>query len=70
MGKNTSSENFELVAQEVILGKDNASTIQNVLLLLLKSYIYYQRMIKTTPSFTGYLSHVKYYQKLEKSHLL
>ena len=24
-------------------------------------------MIKTTPSFTGYLSHVKYYQKLEKS---
>ena len=65
--KNTSSENFELVAHEVILGKDNASTIQNVLLLLLKSYIYYQRMIKTIPNFTGYLSHVKYYQKLEKS---
>ena len=66
--KITSSGNCEVVAQKVILGKDHAPTIQNVLFLLLKSYLYYQTMIKKTiPNFKGHLSHVEYCQKLENS---
>ena len=36
-------KHFEVVAHEVTLGKNNASTKQNVLILLFISYIYYQR---------------------------
>ena len=64
--KTISKQNFELTAVDVILGKLNASAILNLLLILLKLYIYQQRLNNKTPDFTGFLSFLKYYQKLEK----
>ena len=58
--------NFELTPVDVILGKLNASAILNLLLILLKLYIYQQRLNNKTPDLTGFLSFLKYYQKLEK----
>ena len=63
--RNICSENFVLIASEMILGKTNASVIQNCLMILLKFYIYQHRLKKNIPDFTGFVIYVKYYQKLE-----
>ena len=54
----------------MILGKENASTIQNLLLMLLKSYIYQHRMKKRIPGFTGFISYLKFYQKIENMYIV
>ena len=64
--KDVHSENFKLEAHDMILGKENASVIQNLLLMLLKSYIYQHRMKRRIPGFTGFISYLKFYQKIEK----
>ena len=65
--RNICSEHFVLIASEMILGKTNASVIQNFLMILLKFYIYQHRLKKSIPDFTGFVIYVKYYQKLERS---
>ena len=58
--------NIQLTVQDVIFGKDNVADIINMVILLGKSYIYQQRVNNSRPIYTGFISFMKYYQKMEK----
>ena len=60
------SENIVLDIVDVLFGKSNACAILNMLIILIKSFIYQQRVNKSTVGINGFISYLKYYQTIEK----
>ena len=61
-----SRRNLSLCEKDAILGICEASDIINLLIILLKSYVYQYRMKKSIPTYNGFITYVKEYQKVEK----
>ena len=61
------SEYILLNGSDVIFGKVNVSVTLNLLILLVKCYIYTQRVNERLVAFSGFLSYLKHYQRIEKS---
>ena len=61
------SENIVLDIVDVLFGKSNASATLNMLIILMKNFIYKQRVIKSIAGFAGFISYLKYYQTIEKN---
>ena len=60
------SQNFILSAKDVILGKESLNDTKNLLIILIKMFIYKQRNEKCIPVFIAFLKFLKYYQRIEK----
>ena len=60
------SENIVLDIVDVLFGKSNACATLNMLIILMKSFIYKQRVNKSTVGINGFISFLKYYQTIEK----
>ena len=65
--KQKESENIMLDIVDVLFGKSNASATLNMLKILLKNFIYKQRVNKSIAGFSGFISYLKYYQTIEKN---
>ena len=61
------SENIVLDIVDVLFGKSNASATLNMLIILIKSFIYKQRGNNTIVGINGFIAYLKYYQIIEKS---
>ena len=61
------SENIVLDIVDVLFGKSNASATLNMLIILMKNFIYKQRVNKSIAGFAGFISYLKYYQTIEKN---
>ena len=60
------SENIVLDMVDVLFGKSNACVTLNMLIILMKNFIYKQRVNKSIAGFAGFISYLKYYQTIEK----
>ena len=60
------SENIVLDIVDVLFGKSNACATLNMLIILMKSFIYKQCVNKSTVGINGFISYLKYYQTIEK----
>ena len=45
----------------------NASATLNMLIILMKNFVYKQRVNKSIAGFAGFISYLKYYQTIEKN---
>ena len=61
------SENIVLDIVDVLFGKSNASATLNMLIILMKSFIYKQRVNNSIVGINGFISYLKYYQSIEKN---
>ena len=61
------NSNINFTSTDIIFGMDDISDIINLIILLVKFYIYQQRMKKDIPNFNGFKEYLKYYQKIEKT---
>ena len=59
-------EEISLQKQDIILGNDRFIDIVNLLIILMKSFIYQNRMNNKIPRFINFIEYVKMYQKTEK----
>ena len=52
---------------DVLFGKSNASATLNMLIILMKNFIYKQRVNNSIACFTGFMAYLKYHQQLKKN---
>ena len=53
-------------SSDIIFGSVDLSSIHNLIIILVKFYIYQQRIKKCIPYFNRFIEYLKYYQKIEK----
>ena len=63
---NVLHENINIETIDILFCNAGMSNIQNMIILLVKFYIYQQRMKKSLPDFNGFTEYLKKYQKTEK----
>ena len=59
-------DNISLQKKDIILGNDKFIDIVNLLIILMKSFIYQNRMKNKIPRFLNFIEYAKLYQKTEK----
>ena len=58
------SENIVLDIVDVLFGKSNASATLNMLIVLMKNFIYKQRVNKSIAGFSGFMSYLNWKEHL------
>ena len=59
--------NLILLKINIYQKKSNASATLNMMIILMKNFIYKQRVNKSIAGFAGFMSYLKYYQTIEKN---